>query len=157
MRLSKAPGGSGDWQWDTELPPLPGNATRITGTAHSIDERWLVIGLGNHAGTCPGCVPGTVAGALTPYRLDLHEGKSAQWEAIPAYPGHPGQELSVPISAVAGGKWLVFGGQYVFEENSEAMKAWADIPADLATAFVFGQRPTGGTIDVRDAYSYDPT
>ena len=151
MRLSKATSAS-EWQWDTKLPPLPPNASRITGTAHAIDERWLVVGLGNHNGP-----RATAAGALVPYRLDLHEPpESAQWESLPAYPAHINREISVPISAVVGSKWLVFGGQYTFDQDSAAMKAWSDIPPDLATAFVFGQRPTGSTVDVRDAYAYDP-
>jgi hypothetical protein len=151
MRLSKATTAS-EWEWDTTLPPLPPNASRITGTAHAIDDRWLVVGLGNHNGP-----RATKAGALVPYRLDLRvPSQLARWQTLPAYPAHPGKELSVPISAVVGGRWLVFGGQYTFDADSTAMKAWSDIPSDLATTFLFGQRPTGSTIDVRDAYAYDP-
>jgi hypothetical protein len=150
MRLSK-PIPGGEWAWDTSLPPLPANASRVTAAAHSIEDRWLVIGLGNSN------LFDTKVGALVPYRLDLQR-TPAQWEAIPAYPPaltNP-QEISVPISAVVNGKWLVFGGQYQFNKTSAAAQAWAEIPFDIATLSVFGPRPSGSTVDVRDAYSYDP-
>ncbi len=153
MRLSKKHGG--DWAWDLDLPALPQNASRITGAAHAIDDRWLVIGLGNHNG------PGTsVAAALTSYKLDLQR-QDAGWMRIAPFPGPAaslfgGQEISVPIGAASGGKWYIFGGQTVHPAGSAAAEAWSEIPADLATLAVFGPRPTGSTVDLRDAFAYDP-
>ena len=154
MRLSKSLSDN-KWTWDTDLPALPSNASRITGAAHSISDRWLVIGLGNNDGPAA-----SKAGALVPYRLDLQK-PHLQWEAIPAYPfvgatPTDPQEISVPISASVNGKWLVFGGQTQFAKGSAALEAWGEIPADLATMAVFGHRPTGSTIDIRNAYAYDP-
>ena len=62
----------------------------------------------------------------------------------------------MPISAVVGGKWLVFGGQYQMARGSAGANAWAAVPWDIATLAVFGPRPSGTTIDVRDAFEYDP-
>ena len=39
--------------------------------------------------------------------------------------------------------------------GSAAATAWAELPPDLATLAVFGPRPTGSTMDVREAYAYD--
>jgi hypothetical protein len=157
MRLSRPAPGS-EWAWDMKLPSLPTNASRITATAHAIGGRWLVLALGYSGGP-------TAAGALVPYRLDLSLADTAagpaQWEAIPAYPLQPpaaasSKELTVPISAVVGGKWLVFGGQYQMARGSAGASAWAAVPWDIATLAVFGPRPSGTTIDVRDAFEYDP-
>lgn len=79
MRLSQpTPGGA--WQWDTKLPPLPADGARITAAAHSIDDRWLVIGMG---------ASGLVMGArpLPGYKLDLRRAAAgtAAWERIAPY------------------------------------------------------------------------
>ena len=149
MRLSKSAGGR--WTWDTRLPPLPADASRMTAAAHSIGERWLVIGLG-----APGPAA-TPTSALASYRLDL-EAKSPQWQLLPPHPLtiKSKRQLSVPISAVAGGKWLVFGGQYQMDKDDPALQAWNKLPDMVMTQAVFGPRPSGSTIDVRDAFAYDP-
>ena len=152
MRLFKGVGTSAEWTWDvTSIPALPASASRITAAAHAVDGRWLVIGLGSSHLT-------TTSPPALPYRLDLSAAPSARrWEALPPHPLSValGVEISVPISATAGGKWLVFGGGYAHPAGSAAATAWADIPADLATLAVFGPRPTGSTMDVRDAFAYD--
>lgn len=93
-------------------------------------------------------------GVQVSYRLDL-QGSTPRWEAIPPHPLAK-LELTVPISAVVGGKWLVFGGQNQWAAGTAAALAWSEIPADIATLGVFGPRPSGSTMDVRNAYAYDP-
>ena len=73
-------------------------------------------------------------------------------DAVDVQPG----EITVPISAAVGGKWFVFGGQIQFAPGSAASSAWAEIPSDIAALAAFGPRPSGPTMDVRDAYAYDP-
>ena len=155
LRLSR-PAGAGDWVWDTDLPPLPTNATRFTSAAHSVGGRWLVVGLG-----APDGAEASEASAMASYRLDLQHGQgggNARWEATPLYPGtangaHP---VWVPISAAVGDKWLVFGGEHRFAPGSAAAAAWASLPDDIATMATFGPKPSLTVIDARDAYAYDP-
>eukprot|EP00937_MAST-01D_sp_MAST-1D-sp2_P001338 g1338.t1 len=152
--LDRGAGGAGRWGWDTtSLPALPANASRITAAAHAVGGRWLVVGLGNHDGPAA-----SLESALVPHRLDLRAAPAERrWAPIAPHPlsASLGLELSVPISAAAAGKWLVFGGQYVLPAASAAAAAWAGIAPDLATMAVFGPRPTGSTVDVRSAYEYD--
>ena len=95
------------------LPALPANATRFTGAAHVIEDSWLVVGFGAPEGPAA-----SAAGVLVPFRLDLRA-NPLRWEPIPAYP-LAGQAITVPISAVVSGKWLVFGGQTQFAETQFA-------------------------------------
>lgn len=142
MRLSKS---GSRWAWDTALPTLPLNAARYTAAAHAIDNRWLLIGLGTGASS---------DGVMVPYRLDLLCDQP-RWESFPAHPLSD-RAITVPIGAIVGGKWLVFGGQHELAPSSAAASAWAEIPTDIATLGAFGPRPSGSTEDVRDAFAYDP-
>ena len=152
MRLRRPTSSSMEWAWDIELPPLPANASRFLGAAHAIGDRWLLLGLGAPSIS----TPTNKAGALVPYRLDL-QSRTPRWEPMPLYPAPAAaarRHITLPISAVVGSKWLVFGGQY--DTSTAETAAWAELPADIASMVSFGPRPSTTTVDVRDAYAYDP-
>ena len=135
---------------DEHPAPARRRGSRITTAAHAIDGRWLVIGLGSrHLSTS--------SPPALPYRLDLSApAASRRWVPMPPYPLSTALgETTVPISAATGGKWLVFGGGYGHPACSAAAAAWSELPADLATMAVFGPRPTGSTMDLREAFAFD--